>query len=44
VGRNIHEGNEKSVQSIVQMIVEEPLGFIDTPLYIISLYFAPIYI
>ena len=44
MGRNIHEGNEKSVQSIGQKMAEEPLGSIDTPLYIISLYIAPIYI
>jgi hypothetical protein len=46
MGRNIHEGNGKSIQSSGQKMVEEPLGSIDTPLYvyIISLYIAPIYI
>jgi hypothetical protein len=44
MGRNIHEENEKLVQSIGQKIAEERLGSIGTPLYIISLYFAPIYI
>ena len=40
----MHKGNEKSIQSIGQEIVEERLGSIGTFLYIISLYFAPIYI